>query len=182
MGLIQAILTATSLCADCFAVALCSSVSSSSISKRDVLKIALIFAVIHTSLLLAGWLFGTAIVNLVAKAAHLIGFLLLLYVGGNMLIEGIRGKENSISIGNIKNIVLGSLATSIDALAVGAAQSLEGAAWANFIPLMIFLFVITIITVSAGIMGGNRIGRKFGRVAEIVGGIVLITIGITILV
>ncbi len=182
MGITESLLVAISLCADCFAVALCSSVSARDISKRDVIKVALIFAFIHTSLLLMGWLFGTAIVNLVTKAAHLIGFLLLLYVGGNMLIEGIRGKEDCISLNSMRNIVLGSLATSIDALAVGAAQSMDGTNWKNFIPLMVFLFVVTIITVSAGILGGNKIGRKFGCIAEIVGGIVLIAIGITILI
>ena len=172
---------AISLCADCFAVSVCSSVTLKKIQWKSVLKVALAFAVIQTGPLLAGWAFGNLFVGLISKISHIIGFLLLLYVGGSMLIEGIRGDEQAKDLNGWKNIILGGVATSIDALAVGVAQSMAGQSRSGFLPLLIAVFIVTALTVIVGIWGGCAIGKKTGRWAEIVGGIVLIAIGVSIL-
>ena len=182
MSIIQAILIAVSLCADCFAVSLCSSVTVRGIKPGRVLRIALAFAVIQTALLLAGWAFGYLFVGLVEKIAHIIGFLLLLYVGGSMLIEGIKGEEEVKDLNGVRNVIIGGVATSIDALAVGIAQSMDGADAAGILPLAVSVAVVTALSVAAGIFGGSAVGKKTGRWAEIVGGIVLIAIGIGVLV
>ena len=93
MGILEPILIAVSLCADCFAVTLCSGVTLGRITFRKVATVAIAFAVIQTGLLFAGWLLGSLVASYVIKASHIIGFLLLLYVGGSMLWEGIKGKE-----------------------------------------------------------------------------------------
>ena len=98
--IISAILLGISLCADCFAVALCSSVTVTREEvRRKVWTIAAVFAVIQTGLFLAGWGVGTGATELISeyvghfeKVAHVIGFLLLLYVGGEMFIDGVRSK------------------------------------------------------------------------------------------
>ena len=86
MGILESILIAVSLCADCFAVTLCSSVTLKSLRWPNVLRVTAVFAVIQTGLLLAGWAFGSLFAASVIKVSHIIGFLLLLYVGGCMLI------------------------------------------------------------------------------------------------
>jgi len=181
MGVWEAILVAVSLCADCFAVTLCSSVTLKDLRWNSVAKVAAVFAVIQAGLLLAGWAFGSLFASYVIKISHIIGFLLLLYVGGSMLYEGVRGKEEVRKLDSWRNIVLGGIATSIDALAVGVAQSMEDTSWNGFLPLLIAVFAVTALSAVLGICGGRFIGRRVGRVAEIIGGLVLIAIGVSLL-
>ena len=181
MMILGAIILAISLCADCFAVSLCSSVTLRRVRVADVLKVALSFAVIQSGLLLAGWLFGNLFVGLVDRISHILGFLLLLYVGGSMIIEGIRNESDVRDLNGFRNIVLGGIATSIDALAVGVAQSMAEQPWNGFLPLLIAVFTVTAASVVAGIYGGKTIGSRLGRWAEIAGGTVLVGIGASLL-
>lgn len=181
MGILEAIIVTISLCADCFAVSLCSSVTLRRICWRDVLRVSLVFAVIQAGLLLAGWLFGNLFVGLISRISHFIGFALLLYVGGSMLVEGIRNKQETRDLNGWRNVIVGGVATSIDALAVGVAQSMAHSPWSGFCPLLIAVFAVTALSVVAGIKGGSAVGGKFGRSAEIVGGLVLVGIGVSLL-
>lgn len=181
MELIKAILLAVSLCADCFAVSMCSAVTLKQIDFKSIAKVALAFAVIQAGLLWAGWEFGNVFVGMISKISHIIGFLLLLYVGGSMLLEAIRNKEEVKNLNGLKNVIIGGIATSIDALAVGVSQSMAGVLWSQFIPLLISVFAVTALSVVTGILGGKKLGKKFGRGAEICGGIVLVGIGVSVL-
>jgi len=181
MGIVESVVMALSLCADCFAVSLCSSVTLKSIRWKDVLCVAIFFALIQSLLLLAGWLFGNVFVGFVSGISHIIGFLLLLYVGGTMIVEGVRGEGTVRDLNGLRNVVIGGIATSIDALAVGVSQSMSGQSWRGFFPLLASVFVITAATVVAGIFGGKTLGSRFGRWSEIAGGMVLVGIGATIL-
>jgi putative Mn2+ efflux pump MntP len=182
MSIWESILLAASLCADCLAVSLCSGVTLRSVRWREILGVALAFAVIQSGLLLAGWAFGYLFVGLVEKISHIIAFLLLLYVGGSMLLEGIKGEAEVRDLSSWRNIIIGGVATSIDALALGVAQSMEGADWPAFLPLLVAVFAITALSVVIGLRGGRAIGARLGRWAEIVGGVVLIAIGVSVLV
>lgn len=181
MGILESILVAFSLCADCFAVTLCSSVTLKDLRWTNVLKVAVSFAIIQTGLLLAGWAFGSLFASYVLKVSHIIGFLLLLYVGGSMLFEGIRGSDEVRDLGSWGKIFLGGFATSIDALAVGVAESMENTGWSSFLPLLIAVFVVTALSAVLGICGGKFIGNRVGRIAEIIGGCILIGIGVSLL-
>lgn len=181
MGIVESILIAISLCADCLAVSLCSSVTIRKINWRAVLRVAVAFAIIQSGLLLAGWLFGNLFVGLIERISHILGFLLLLHVGGSMFIEGIRNKQEIRDLNGLKNVIIGGVATSIDALAVGVAQSMSGQTWPGFAPLLISVFIVTAISVICGIRGGKALGSRFGRWAEIIGGLVLIGIGVSLL-
>ena len=172
---------AVSLCADCFAVSLCSSVTLKKIAWRDVARVSAAFAVIQTLLLFTGWLFGSLIVGLVSKVSGIIGFLLLLYVGGSMLLEALKGGADVRDLNGWANVILGGVATSIDALALGVAQSMASYDFRGVLPLVISVFIVTALSVIAGIWGGRTLGSRLGRVAEIVGGLVLIGIGVSLL-
>lgn len=173
------ILLATSLCADCFAVALCSSVTMKKVPLVRVLKIALIFAVIHTALLFIGWAFGDFIARYVIHFVKYIGMLLLVLVGGQM-IKDVFSQEKSQSLSSLRNIVLAAFADSIDALAVGISLSMSGRSLSGMESILISIFLITILTVVVGIKGGCFIGKRAGRPASLMGGIVLIALGINI--
>lgn len=185
MGILESILLAASLCADCFAVSLCSGVSLRRIEWRSVLGVALAFALIQTGLLFAGWAFGSLLVSLVFRISHIIGFLLLLYVGGGMLLGGIRsirtGHTEARDLNGLRNVIIGGIATSIDALAVGVSQSMAGVDFGGVLPLLTAVFIITAASVIAGICGGSRLGARLGHWAEVAGGIILIGIGVGVL-
>ena len=188
MGVWEAILIAVSLCADCFACTLCSGVTLRRVSGKTVTGIALAFAVIQSGLLLAGWAFGNLFVGLIERISHAVGFLLLLYVGGGMLLEGIRGLRGGLSesarLDGFRNVVLSGVATSIDALAVGVSQSMVETtrSFASICPLFLAVFGVTALSVVAGLLGGRILGRHFGHWAEITGGLVLIGIGVSFLI
>jgi len=187
--ILNAILVGLSLCADCFAVSLCSSfmVSREELRKK-VLTVALVFAFVQTGFLLAGWALGTFASDLIAghvshfeKGAHAIGFLLLLYVGGGMFLDGVRSKSERLNLDGFKSILIGGVATSIDAAAVGLSMALDATPWPGTWPLAVSVFVFTALSVVAGMLSGCFVGRKLGYSARIVGGLVLIGLGINIL-
>lgn len=182
MNFLTSLIFAVSLCADCFAVSLCSSTSLKKIDIPALVKIMVSFAVIQAGFLMVGWAFGWALVGFVEKISHIIGFLLLLYVGGSMLFEGIRGEAESKDLNGWRNIIIGGIATSIDALAVGISLSMDSLRFSDLWMLFLFVFLVTALSVLAGITGGKKLGEKFGSWAEIAGGIVLLIIGITILI
>ena len=186
---ISAILLGISLCADCFAVSLCSSF----LLPRDELKkkvwtVAAVFAIIQTGLLLGGWALGTFATDLISgyvgrfeKIAHVIGFLLLLYVGGAMFLDGVRSKSEHLNLDGFKSIVIGGIATSIDAAVVGLSMSMDQAKWTDIAPVALSVLVFTALSVVVGMFSGSFVGRKLGYSARIVGGLVLIGLGINIL-
>lgn len=187
--ILSAILLGMSLCADCFAVTLCSSfLVSREELKKKVLTVVLVFVFIHTGFLLGGWALGTFATDLIAghvahfeRIAHIIGFLLLLYVGLEMFIDGVRSKSEHLNLDGIGGIILGSVATSIDAAVVGLSMALNGAPWAEIAPVAVSLVVFTVVAVVVGMLSGSFLGRKLGQSARIVGGLVLIGLGIHIL-
>ncbi len=177
--IIKDILLSASLCADCFAVSLCSSVSMRKTRFWEILKIALIFAVIQTSFLLIGWAFGDFIAKYILVYVRYVGMGLLLLVGGSMIKESFS-EEESQNLSGVRNIVLAGIADSIDALAVGISMSMAGRGFAGMTIPTMAVFVITALSVVLGIKGGSIIGCRAGKPAAIVGGIVLILLGINI--
>ena len=186
---ISAILLGLSLCADCFAVSLCSSfLLPREEMRKKVWTIAAVFAVIQTGLLLAGWAIGTFATGLIAgyighfeQVAHVIGFLLLLYVGGEMFLDGVRSKSEHLNLDGFRSIVLGGVATSIDAAAVGLSMAMDEAKWTDIAPVALSVLIFTALSVVVGMFSGSFVGRKLGYSARIVGGLVLIGLGVHIL-
>lgn len=183
MTILESIITAVCLCADCFSVSLCSSVTlKQKPGAAQLAKISLSFAVIQSGLLLLGWLCGSLLAGIAGKIAHIIGGLLLVYVGASMLIEAIKNDVQAKDLNGWRNIIIGGIATSIDALAVGGARSLEGGDRDGMLSLFISVFIVTLVSVIAGILSGNALGRNFGRWAEITGGTVLLGMGVAMMV
>ena len=179
--LVRSVFIAVSLCADCFAVSLCSSLSLKNASRRSIMLVALSFAFIQTALLVFGWAFGYLFAGLLSSVSKFIGAALLFYVSAGMLHDGIRNEPQGRDLGGFRNVLLGGIATSIDALAVGCSQSLSGVQFASFLPLAVSVFAVTLLSVISGIGLGSRIGTRFGRAAVIAGGAVLLSIAVVIL-
>lgn len=181
------ILVGLSLCADCFAVSLCTGMTE---KKQNLTLVALTFGIIQTGLLAAGWGVGEAASSLVAEKilrfefyARLLGFALLVYVGGMMLIDGLRKKEERFRIDALAGILMGAVATSIDAFSVGLSLALNTPepGLRTIGPLAGFTFSFTILAVLTGLPFGNLIGRIYGHLARMAGGLILIAIAFNIL-
>lgn len=178
---LESLLLALSLCADCFAVSTCSSIGLGKVGPKRILSIALVFGLVQAGLMAAGWFLGDLVVGYVSKAAKLIGFLLLLYVGGSMILESFKKECEVLCLNGLKNVLIGAAATSLDALSVGLSLSMARPSAGKMSLNLAAVFLVTILSVVAGMYGGKKIGERFGRRAELVGGMVLVLIGLNIL-
>ena len=173
------ILLSASLCADCFAVALCASVSMKNVRWAEVLRIALIFAVIQTSFLAAGWAFGDFISRYIIKIVKYVGMALLIFVGSSMIREAFSDEEPH-SLTGFRNIVLAGVAEGGHREGVRIPRWVAGRMRPEMWVPTVAVFIFTALSVIVGIKGGSFIGGKAGRPAAITGGIVLILLGINI--
>lgn len=179
--LVSIILIAVSLSADCFAVALGASVSGGRITFLRVLRISLSFGVFQALMPVLGWLAGRTIVEYIANYDHWLAFILLVLVGGRMVWESFhdkdeRSKNKDITKGLLLLVL--SIATSIDALAVGLSFAfLE----VNIVFASTTIGIVALIVTALAYILGNKIGSLVGKRAETAGGIILIGIGLRIL-
>jgi putative Mn2+ efflux pump MntP len=181
MEILTILLLAVSLSFDSFAVSVCSGLNLPRIRFFQAAKIAFFLALFQGAMPLIGWLLGNSMRSLIEPVDHWIAFGLLSLIGGKMIIESFINSE-SREIKNplhIRVILLLSLATSIDALAVG----FSFATLIEKILLPVFIIgIVTFIASMLGILLGKKTGPKFNRYAEILGGLILIIIASKILI
>ena len=172
---------------DAFAVSMCQGLSMSRLRFVGALRVALFFGVFQAVMPLLGFALGSTFASWITIGPW-IAFGLLLLIGGKMLIDGIRNKQDepSSEAATIGKLTMLAVATSIDAFAVGVSLSMqEGIVWLRG-GLSIFWVVsligaITFLLSLIGVYLGHRFGLKYHRAATLLGGIVLILIGIKIL-
>lgn len=181
-GIISALLFALSMCADCFAVSAASSVTLRRASWKDILPVAGIFAVVQSGLLLVGWGLGDVFAGFLGLAAPVLGFLLLAYVAVSLFLSSFKEETETLDLTGFRNILLGALATSLDALAAGVSFSLDPNGAEDLPAKTLALLAVTFLSVAAGMKGGQKLGARYGRAARRAGGVVLLGIGIGILV
>ncbi|HLN74430.1 MAG: manganese efflux pump MntP family protein [Methylococcaceae bacterium] len=181
MEILMVILLAIGLSFDSFAVSVCSGLNLPHIRFFQASKIALSLAFFQAMMPLIGWLIGNSIKEFIEPVDHWIAFGLLGLIGGKMIFESILGTEEK----EIKNPLLWkviltlSLATSIDALAVG----FSFATLLDKIFLVVFIIgFVTFVASMLGILLGKKTGPRINQYAEILGGVILILIGTKILV
>ena len=178
------------LAMDAFAVSITNGTAYRHCRVSQALKIACAFGLFQAAMPTIGWLAGSAFSSVISSVDHWVAFILLGIIGGHMIYEAVKGKEESPGQGtpsgflNNKTLLALAVATSIDALATGLI--LPSAVGASTPVLMLFsvltIGVITLIISFAGVFIGKKFGSIFSNKAEILGGVVLILIGIKILV
>lgn len=181
MNIASALAIALGLCMDNFAVTLASGCAHRCIlPTRRVLLVAACFMLAHMIMFGTGWLGGWELGQWMNRWDHWVAFALLVFVGIKMIGESLQNKPapDFSQVLSWRMLVFLSLATSLDALGVGVALSLENAPfWMTFI----FMAVCVFLTSCAGFELGRRLGQRFGKVMEILGGLVLIGLGTKIL-
>lgn len=176
--IIFTILIAVGLAMDAFAVAICKGLAIKEIDIKKSIIIGLYFGIFQAGMPLIGYLLGSSFSSLVDKFDHWIAFILLLFIGINMIKESKENDTKNSSI-DFKTMILLAIATSIDALTVGITFAFFNL---NIIFTIIMIGIITFILSIIGVIIGHEFGDKFKNKAEIFGGIILIIIGIKILV
>ncbi len=183
------ILIGIGLSMDAFAVAICKGLEMPRIDKKGTFWIALYFGGFQALMPLLGWFLGSQFRRFIESIDHWIAFGLLVFIGGKMLLEGIKKcfmepfpKEDPKSEEkgtNHKELLILAIATSIDALAVGISFAALGT------PIFPAVLVIGCITFGLSILGvliGHWFGNRFEKIASIIGGVILILIGVKILI
>jgi len=179
MDLLTTFLISISLAMDAFAVSITFGINIKFLKLRDSFKIALYFGSFQAFMPIIGWLFGYGLQKYISQIDHWIAFFLLSFVGLKMIYESIKKEENEKKISSVDRKVLFylSVATSIDALAIGVSLSFLNT-------ILTPALIIGIVTFSLSFVGvhiGNRFGHFGEKKYEIIGGLILIFIGIKIL-
>ena len=173
----ELLLISIALAMDAFSVSICKGLTMKYKVKRNSFILATSFSIFQMIMPLIGYLLGNSLSSKLIEFNHIIAFILLSIIGINMIKESY--KEEDINIGlNIKELFLLSIATSIDAMAVGITFSFFNV---NLIVAILMIGVTAFILSLIGVNLGRLIGKNFQQKAEIIGGIVLILIGIKIL-
>ena len=184
MTLLEIFLIGIGLSMDAFAVAICKGLAMpDKVDKKGALLIALYFGVFQAVMPTLGWLLGSQFARYVTRLAPWIAFILLAWIGGNMIRESLskeeREEEETGSVSHKELLVL-AVATSIDALAVGVTFSMLELA-VSIAVAVILIGCTTFVISLAGVYVGNVFGAKYKNKAEFVGGAMLILIGVKIL-
>lgn len=172
---------ALALAMDAFAVALATSLTLPVVSPRHLFRFGFHFGLFQALMPILGWLGGWTLQRWIAPVDHWIAFALLAWVGGRMIHEARQPHESRRGGDPTRgwSLILLSIATSIDALAVGLTLAMLG------VPIWVPAAVIGVVAGALTVLGmllGRRIGQAWGPRVEVVGGLVLIGIGVRILV
>lgn len=172
---------AVGLAMDAFAVSIGAGTSGLVEDLRSKARMAFHFGWFQAMMTILGWLLGSTVERYVSTFDHWIAFALLLYVGANMIRSGVKQGEESFQQNPSKGgtMVMLSVATSIDALAVGLSMALVGTS--VWLPALVIGVVALAFSVF-GLQMGCRLGEKFGKRVEILGGLILIGIGLRIVI
>lgn len=179
MNLFELLIIAVGLSMDACAVAICKGLCMTKINYKQAVKIGAYFGFFQGTMPLIGYFVGVQFSSSIKALDHWIAFVLLGLIGLNMIKES-RSNEEPVSCDLYpKEMILLSLATSIDALAVGVSFAFLQV---NIIPAVSFIGIITFILSIIGVKVGCVFGMKYKSKAELAGGLILIIMGARILV
>jgi len=181
MELLTIIIIAVGLAMDAFAVSVATGAGYRQLKIQHALRMALFFGAFQAVMPIIGWLAGMSFRDAIQAFDHWVAFGILLVIGAKMIYEAfkIEKAENPTDPASLAVLITLSIATSIDALAVGITLSLITDSIATAV---ILIGVITFALSWFGCWIGKRIGHLFENKIEIIGGCVLIAIGVKILV
>lgn len=178
MSFVELFLIAVGLSMDAFAVSVCKGLSVKKLSPKHALLAGVYFGGFQFLMPVIGYLLGFRFEHFITNIDHWIAFVLLAFIGGNMIKESFGKSEELNDDFSFKTMLLMAVATSIDALAVGITFAFLNV---SIIPAAGLIGVTTFIIAAVGIYIGNVFGAKYKSKAELAGGIILVLIGLKIL-
>jgi putative Mn2+ efflux pump MntP len=180
MSFVEIVIVAVGLAMDAFAVSLGTGTTEHVKGLRAAVRMSFHFGLFQALMPVIGWFLGTRILSLIASFDHWVAFGLLAFVGIRMLRSGVDPDPGATQADPSRGamLVILSVATSIDALAVGLSLAVLG------ITIWYPVVVIGVVTAALSFIGsrlGRRLGVRFGKYMELAGGGVLILIGFRVL-
>ena len=175
------VLLGVGLAMDAVSVSLANGLAQPNMSRKKMCGIAGVFGAFQALMPLLGWVCVHTLVRYfgaVQKVVPWIALVLLAFIGGKMLIEGIRGGEEQASALTLSALLVQGIATSIDALSVGFTIAEYSVAAALVSAAIIAL--VTFVLCMAALAVGKRFGTKLAGKAQIIGGVILIAVGLEI--
>ncbi|MFQ1017673.1 manganese efflux pump MntP family protein [Gilliamella sp. Occ3-1] len=174
------LLLALAMSTDAFAVAVCRGISLKSTPILGALKIGILFGVVETITPLLGWLVGYIALQYIEQWEHWVVFIVMLFLGINMIYNSQKQsdgncRELTSSKKSFLMLIFTAISTSIDAFAVGIGLALANV---NIFFAATMIGIATCLMVTIGLLLGNKIGCLIGKRAELLGGLVLISIGV----
>lgn len=181
MQLIDIVFMSIGLAMDASAVSMAAAACGYAQDRRAVFRLAFHFGLFQFMMPVIGWFLGTGFVSYVRAVDHWIAFGLLAFVGGRMVREGLSHTQECLHRDPSKGLtmVMLSVATSIDALAIGLGLAVMDV---NIWYPSTLIGIITCVMSVAAIYIGKRAGSAFGSKMEVVGGVILIGLGLKILI
>lgn len=176
---VSTFLIAVALAMDAFSVSMTKGFTQKDLTGSQIIYYGLFFGGFQAMMPVLGYLCGNVIASIVTSLAPIVGFVLLLAIGLNMIRESLGSDSEEVNdYFSFKEVTLLAIATSIDAFAVGITIALIKD------PILISAAIIGVVAFAfsiAGIFIGKKIGDYVGDKFQIVGGVILILIGIKIL-
>jgi len=178
---LTALLIAIGLAMDAFAVSLGIGTARQAESSRAKFRLAFHFGFFQGGMTVVGWLLGSTIAGFISDFDHWLAMGLLAYVGVGMIRTGLNPDADGFLVDPSRGRILMVLcvATSIDAMAVGFSMAFLDT---PLLSAAMLIGVVTYLLSMIGLAAGDRLGLKFGKKMEILGGLILIFIGIRIVV
>ena len=180
----NSVLLGVGLAMDAFSVSLANGLNEPGMKKKKMCGVAGVFALFQAAMPMIGWICVHTIVEkfqVFEKFIPFIALVLLVYIGGKMLLEGLNKKEDGeeeLKAVGISALLVQGVATSIDALSVGFTIA-EYGLWMALVCAVI-IAVVTFFICMAGIGIGKKFGTRLANKASIFGGVILIFIGLEI--
>ena len=166
---------------DAFAVAICKGLATEKADLKHMVVVGAWFGGFQALMPFIGCLVGTAFMTYIQAIDHWIAFVLLAFIGGNMIV-GALGKDDGEECADCsiapKVMLTMAVATSIDALAAGVGMSVSLDGIGQILLAVMLIGVITFTLSAVGVKIGNVFGAKYKFVAELSGGIVLVLLGL----
>lgn len=188
MGIVELLLLAIGLSMDAFAVSVCKGLAMKKINFKSCAICGIWFGGFQGLMPFIGYILGARFEKYIDAIAPWIAFILLVFIGGNMIREALSKDEEEASADlDIQTMFVMAVATSIDALAVGITFAcvpvnlISASALVNTLIAVIVIGITTFILSCIGVKIGNIFGTKYKSKAELAGGLILVLIGVKIL-
>jgi manganese efflux pump family protein len=181
MSLWETLVIAVGLSMDAVAVSLAASATNRAQGVRSKFRLSFHFGLFQFLMPVVGWFLGARIAPYIESFDHWVAFALLLFVGGRMIRAAVSGADEELTRDPSRGatLILLSVATSIDALAIGLTLAMLGSGiWVASLVIGIVTGCLSFLAIQVG----ARVGHAAGKRMEIVGGLALIAIGAKILV
>ena len=182
MDFITLLIIAIGLSFDTFAVSVSTGLTICEIRLWQAVRVAIVLAIFQAAMPLIGWILGTQVASYINEYDHWIAFGLLTILGGKMIYESFKEKEEEKKFNPLKlTVLIGmAIATSIDALVVGVSFAFFKDL--NIYWTILIIGAVTFLVAMIGMLFGKKVGNRFGTKMEIIGGLILIGIGLKILI